>query len=105
MKKVLYAVGILVVLVVINQVFVAKPASTEYTKSGNCGGASVSTLRFAPEPSAKMFPEAIWFEQCPNGKYFQKIGDGQWNEITKKEADQGSDMLNLAGRKFAKIVD
>jgi hypothetical protein len=82
-----------------------QPQSTQYTKSANCNGASVSTIRFAPEPTARMFPEAIWFEQCPDGKYYRKIGDGQWKEITKKQADDGASMLKTAGRRVVRVVD
>jgi hypothetical protein len=83
----------------------SRPTSTQYTKSGNCDGASEATLRFSPEPTARMFPEAIWFEQCPDGKYYMKIGEGAWKEITKKQADDGSDMLKTAGRRVVRVVD
>jgi hypothetical protein len=82
-----------------------KPASNEYTKSGNCNGPSVTTIRFAPERTARMFPEAMWFEECPNGKYYMKIGDGAWKEITKKQADEGASVLKTAGRRVVKVVD
>ncbi len=82
-----------------------EPKSTTYTKSGNCGGPSVSTLRFAPEPTAALFPDAIWFEECPGGKFFMKIGDRAWTSITKKEADDGARMLKLVGRSVVRVVD
>jgi hypothetical protein len=68
-------------------------------------GASVATLRFAPEPTARMFPEAVWFEECPDGNFFMKIGEGQWKNITKKQADNGAGMLKLAGRSVVRVVD
>lgn len=79
--------------------------STQYTKSGNCGGPSASTLRFAPEPTARMFPEEIWFEECPDGKFYMKIGERKWTEITKQQADDGASMLNVAGRRVVRVVD
>jgi hypothetical protein len=82
-----------------------KPTSTQYTKSGNCNGPSASTIRFSPEPTARMFPEAIWFEECPDGKYYMKIGAGAWKEITKKQADEGASMLKVAGRRVVRVVD
>lgn len=103
MKAFVFAAGIVLVLVLIS--CGSAPTGTAYTKSGNCGGASESTLRFAPEPTALMFPEAIWFEKCPNGKFFMKIGDGQWKEITKKQADDGASMLKVAGRSVVRVVD
>lgn len=81
------------------------PKSTQYTKSGNCNGPSVSTLRFSPEPTARMFPEAIWFEECPGEKFYMKIGDGAWKEITKKQADDGASTLKAAGRRVVRVVD
>jgi hypothetical protein len=52
-----------------------------------------------------MFPEEIWFEKCPDGKYYMKIGAGFWKEITKKEADDGSGVLKAAGRRVVRVVD
>ena len=103
MKKFLIAVGIVIVLALISRV--GSPKSTAYTKSGNCGGASESTLRFAPEPTAAMFPDAIWFEKCPNGKYYMRIGEGDWKEITQKNADSGTSTLKMAGRSVVRVVD
>jgi hypothetical protein len=68
-------------------------------------GPSVSTLRFAPEPTARMFPEAIWFEECPSGKYYMKIGEGAWKEITKQQADDSASMLKTAGRRVVSVMD
>lgn len=81
------------------------PKSNSYTKSGNCGGPSISTLRFAPEPTAVMFPEAIWLEECPNGEFYMKIGDRAWTHITKKQADDAAGTLRLAGRSVVRVVD
>ena len=103
LNKFLIAVGTVIVLILISRANTSK--STAYTKSGNCGGASESTLRFAPEPTAAMFPEAIWFERCPNGKYYMKIGDGDWKEITKENADSGTSTLKMAGRSLVRVVD
>jgi len=83
----------------------SRPTSTQYTKSGNCDGASESTLRFSPEPTAALFPEAMWFEQCPDGKYYMKIGDRAWTPITKKQADDGASALKSAGRRVVRVVD
>lgn len=82
-----------------------KPESTSYTKSGNCGGASVATLRFAPEPTARFIPEAVWIEECPNGKFFMRVGDGAWKEIPKRQADTGALTLRNAGRTYVRVVD
>jgi hypothetical protein len=83
-----------------------KPASTQYTKSGNCGGPSVSTLRFAPEPTARLFPEAVWMEECPDGKFYLRIGnDGAWKPISKAQADRSATMLKTAGRTVVRVVD
>lgn len=103
MKKLVIAVAIVIVHILINPG--CTPTSTAYTKSGNCDGASEATLRFAPEPTARMFPEAIWFEECPNGKFFMKIGEGEWKAITKKQADDGASMLKVAGRSVVRVVD
>jgi hypothetical protein len=81
------------------------PQSTSYTKSGNCSGPSVSTLRFAPEPTAAMFPEAIWLEECPDGKFHMKIGERAWTNITKKQADTAAVTLKSAGRSLVRVVD
>src|SRR5262245_10820789 len=101
MKKA-FAIGSVCLLVACGS---DKPASTQYTKSGNCNGPSVMTLRFAPEPTARMFPEAMWFEECPDGKYYMKIGDRPWKEITKKEADDGASVMKQAGRRVVRVVD
>ena len=52
-----------------------------------------------------MFPEAIWFEQYPDVRYYMKIGERAWTEITKKQADEGSSMLKTAGRRVVRVVD
>ena len=52
-----------------------------------------------------MFPEEIWFEECPGGKYDMKIGDGAWKEITKEQADDGASALKGAGRRVIRVVD
>jgi hypothetical protein len=84
----------------------SKPASTQYTKSGNCSGPSVMTLRFAPEPSARKLPGAVWIEECPDGRFYVRHGnEGAWKEITKREADAGAVALRNAGRRFVRVVD
>ena len=83
----------------------SEPQSNSYTKSGNCGGPSVSTRRFAPEPTAALLKEAVWFEQCPDGKFYRKIGEGAWTNITKKQADDGAGTLKAAGRSVVRVVD
>ena len=117
MKNVKFQVGLLGVIALV--VFISSGAhnaflireSTAYTKSGNCDGASLSTLRFNSEPTARMFPEEIWIEECPTGnalspsKFFWKIGDGNWKEITKEDADNSANILSLAGRRAIRIVD
>ena len=103
-KYLLYGLGALLLSAFIGK-SASTPTKTEYTGSGNCGGASVATLRFEPEPTATMFPEEIWLEQCPNGKHFMRIGKRNWSEVSKTEADNGTEVLRSAGRKFAKIVD
>ncbi len=100
--RVMFVIGSLCLLVACGT---PTPASTQYTKSGNCGGPSAMTLRFSPEPTARMFPEAIWFEECPDGKYYMKIGEGAWKEITKKQADDGASALKGAGRRVIRVVD
>lgn len=82
----------------------SKPMATHFT-SGNCPGPSVSTLHFFPEPTARLFPEAIRLEECPNGKFYMKIGDRAWTEISKKTADQGAVSLKNAGRRVVRVVD
>lgn len=112
-KSKMHPITIVVILIVIAVVLSrfapsgsdGRPVSTTYTKSGNCGGPSVSTLRFAPEPTAALFPEAIWFEECPDGKFFMKIGERAWTNITKKQADDGAGMLKVAGRSVVRVVD
>ena len=117
MKNVKFQVGLLGVIALV--VFISSGAhnaflireSTAYTKSGNCDGASLSTLRFNSEPTARMFPEEIWIEECPTGnalsprKFFLKIGDGNWKEITKEDADSSAGILSSAGRRAIRIVD
>lgn len=55
MKTFLIGIGIVIVLILISRAS-SPHKSASYTKSGNCRGASESTLRFAPEPTAAMFP-------------------------------------------------
>jgi len=100
--KIVFAIGSVCFLLACGS---GKPESTQYTKSGNCSGPSVATLRFAPEPTARMFPDAMWFEECPDGKFYMKIGDREWKNITKKQADDGTSVLRAAGRKFVRVVD
>ena len=33
-----------------------------------------------------MLPEPIWLEKCPDGKFYRRIGDGAWTNITKEQA-------------------
>jgi hypothetical protein len=82
----------------------SKPMATHYT-SGNCPGPSVSTLHFFAEPTARMFPQAIRLEECPNGKYYMQMGDRPWTEITKKNADNAASALKGAGRRVVRVVD
>ncbi len=119
MKNVKFQVGLLGVIVLVSFIgsgayksFLRNP-SDAYTKSGNCdgNGASLYTLRFNPEPTARMFPEEIWIEECPTGnalrpsKFFLKIGDGNWQEITKEDSDRSAGILSSAGRRAIRIVD
>ena len=82
----------------------SKPMGTHFT-SGNCPGPSVMTLHFFPERTARMFPEAIRLEECPNGKYYMQMGDRAWTEITKKNADNAASALKNAGRRVVRVVD
>lgn len=100
--SIVFVVGSLCVLVACGP---SKPQSTHFSKSGNCPGPSVMTLHFFPEPTARLFPEAIRLEECPNGKYYMQIGDRAWTEITKKNADNAADMLRGAGRRLVRVVD
>ncbi len=34
-----------------------------------------------------------------------KIGEGDWKEITQKDADSGTSMLKIAGRSVVRVVD
>jgi hypothetical protein len=52
-----------------------------------------------------MFPEEIWFEKCPDGKFYMKIGERAWTPITKKLADDGASALKSAGRGVVRVVD
>ena len=82
----------------------SKPTSTHFT-SGNCPGPSVATLHFFPERTARLFPEAIRLEECPNGKSYMQMGERPWVEITKKQADTTTDTLRGAGRRLVRVVD
>jgi hypothetical protein len=99
--KILCAIGAASVLVACGP---SKPLATHYT-SGNCPGPSVVTLHFFPEPTARLFPEAIRLEECPNGKYYMQMGDRAWTEITKRNADNAADALKGAGRRGVRVVD
>jgi hypothetical protein len=52
-----------------------------------------------------MFPEAIWLEECPDGKFYMKIGERAWTNITKKQADDAAVTLKSAGRSLVRVVD
>lgn len=83
----------------------SKPMATHYSKSGNCPGPSVRTLHVFPERTARMFPQAIRLEECPNGKYYMQLGDRPWTEITKQNADNAAVALQGAGRRIVRVVD